>query len=171
MRRRSSKALSPGEPSDLQTESSVCTSSLGLASSSIFPFCRRVSPGRPFGVKNGAPSKRTCGLATDSYRRRRGQAEDPGRQLQNRLHHPCRADVLVPADWIPQPRDWRPQTEVGACREDSDARRGLLDGSGRPSSNGCAGAERPRSPLKVLATAPRQTVLPRLGLRVHFEFL
>jgi putative restriction endonuclease len=97
---------------------------------------------------------------TDSYRRRRGQAEEPSLDYKIGCIILAEPVFLSEADWIPQPRDWRSQTEVGR-RED------LTQGEGLRIWQALIDRLRGRrtaeaSPEGARYGAP-QTVLPRLG--------
>ena len=70
-----------------------------------------------FGAKNGAGSEEDMRARIDGYRRGRGQEEDSGADYRIGCIILSEPTFFPQADWIPQPRDWRPQTEVGRTED------------------------------------------------------
>lgn len=113
-----------------------------------------------FGVKNGAASEEDMRTRIDSYRRRRGQGEDPGADYKIGCIILAEPTFFSQAEWIPQPRNWRPQTEVGR-RED------LSEGEGLRIWQAIVERLQGRRTAEVPPEGERygapQTVRPRLG--------
>ncbi|MGH7345219.1 MAG: HNH endonuclease [Candidatus Rokuibacteriota bacterium] len=109
------KVLAPGEPLLFRLKTPY-NAIAGLGFFVHFSVLPASLAWAAFGVKNGAVSEADMRARIESYRRRRGQGEEL-------VDHKIGCIILAEPtffpqpDWIPQPRDWRPQTEVGR-RED-----------------------------------------------------
>jgi len=111
-----------------------------------------------FGAKNGAASEEDMRARIETYRRRRGQGEDQGADYRIGCIILAEPTFFPEADWIPQPRDWRPQTEVGRTED-------LTQGEGARIWQAIIDRLRGRRVAEAEAArygAP-QTVRPRLG--------
>src|SRR5215470_17899655 len=70
-----------------------------------------------FGVKNGASSEADMRARIETYRRRCGGRDEPGTDYKIGCIILSEPTFFSQTDWIPQPRDWRPQTEVGRIED------------------------------------------------------
>ncbi len=116
------KVLAPGEPLLFRLKAPY-NAIAGLGFFVHFSVLPASLAWEAFGVKNGAVSEADMRARIESYRRRRGESAQPADYNIGCiiLAEPV---FFSQSDWIPQPRDWRPQTEVGR-REDLAQGEGL----------------------------------------------
>jgi len=152
------KVLAPGEPLLFRLKAPY-NAIAGLGFFVHFSVLPASLAWAAFGVKNGAVSEADMRARIESYRRRRGQGEE---HVDYKIGCIILAEptFFPQADWIPQPHDWRPQTEVGR-RED------LTQGEGLRIWQAIVERLRGRGTAEPLPQSPRygapQTVQPRLG--------
>lgn len=152
------RVLAPGEPLLFRLKAPY-NAIAGLGFFVHFSVLPATLAWAAFGVKNGAVSEADMRARIESYRRRRGQGEEP-------VDYKIGCIILAgptffpQGDWIPQPRACRPQTEVGR-RED------LTQGEGLRIWQAIVERLRGHGTAEPLAQGPRygapQTVHPRLG--------
>ena len=113
-----------------------------------------------FEVKNGAVSEKEMRTRIDSYRRKRGQGEDPSADYKIGCIILAEPVFFSRAEWIPQPRDWRPQTEAGRTED-------LSEGEGlriwQAIIERLQGRRTAEAPPEGARYGAPQTVRPRLG--------
>src|SRR5438093_63644 len=116
------KVLAPGEPLLFRLKAPY-NAIAGLGFFVHFSVLPASLAWEAFGVKNGAVSEADMRARIENYRRRRGEGDEP---VDYKIGCIILAEptFFPQADWIPQPRDWRPQTEVGR-REDLTQGEGL----------------------------------------------
>jgi putative restriction endonuclease len=152
------KVLAPGEPLLFRLKAPY-NAIAGLGFFVHFSVLPASLAWAAFGVKNGAVSEGDMRARIENYRRGRGQRDE---LVDYKIGCIILAEptFFPQADWIPQPRDWRPQTEVGR-RED------LTQGEGLRIWQAIVERLRGRRIAEPVPEGPRygapQTVYPRLG--------
>lgn len=113
-----------------------------------------------FEAKNGAASEQAMRSRIETYRRKRRHEEDAGQDYRIGCIILAQPTFFAERDWIPQPRDWHPNTEVGRSQD-------LTTGEGLRIWQAVMDRLRHGHSAESAPAAGRygapQTVLPRLG--------
>ena len=153
------RALSPGEPLLFRLKAPH-NAIAGVGFFVHFSVLPASLAWAAFEAKNGAVSEAEMRARIETYRRRRGQGAEPGGDYKIGCIILAEPTFFDRADWIRQPRDWRPQTEVGR-RED------LTQGEGARIWQAIVDRLRGRRTAEPVLEDARygapQTVRPRLG--------
>jgi len=153
------RALSPGEPLLFRLKAPY-NAIAGVGFFVHFSVLPASLAWAAFEAKNGAVSEEDMRARIETYRRRRGQGAEPGGDYKIGCIILAEPTFFDQADWIPQPRDWRPQTEVGR-RED------LTQGEGAriwaTIIDRLQGRRAAEAALEGTRYGAPQTVRPRLG--------
>ena len=110
------KILSPGEPLLFRLKAPY-NAIAGVGFFVHFSILPASLAWTAFEAKNGAASEEAMRSRIDAYRRRRGQGEAPGGNYKIGCIILAEPAFFPQADWIPQPRDWQRQTEVGRSED------------------------------------------------------
>jgi putative restriction endonuclease len=139
------KVLSPGEPLLFRLKGSY-RAIAGVGFFVHFSILPASLAWAAFEAKNGAVSEEAMRSRIDTYRSKRGARRDSGPDYKIGCIILAEPTFFPRADWIPQPSDWHPQTEVGRTEDLTrgegariwqavmDRLRGLRTGEPRPES-------------------------------------
>lgn len=110
------RALSPGEPLlfRLKAPHNAIAGVGFFVHFSVLPASLAWSA---FEVKNGATSEETMRSRIETYRRKRRQDDDNAHDYKVGCIILAQPAFFAERDWIAQPRDWHPNTEVGRTQD------------------------------------------------------